>query len=264
MKEQYLEYVIARYIRSTEFDQQIGTQWIFYDQYDDISREIAFRAFAKENLIISSHAYRKSVDDIFDVLEKGGGIIFDGDEYSDRLFKLIVSKKDAAVDAFLSKHEVANRLNRIGSPGPEALARALKKIAAEDGQIYPSNDLQNEKAEEDFRALEELNTQAPASDRIVRLDHNQISELDDEIKTLVDEVESLNSIDGPDGFRNLIVGQLKAGRALIDEGVFRLYSIQVTLVNALTFLAKRYENELIGSLATSLLTALAIHLGIPQ
>lgn len=103
---------------------------------------------------------------------------------------------------------------------------------------------------------------APASSRIVSFDDNQIREFDEQASTLIDRVEEQNQL-GSAGLRELIVGQLKAGRELIRAGSARLYLIELTLLESLKFLAQRYERETIGALAAVLLTALAKHLGLP-
>jgi len=77
-------------------------------------------------------------------------------------------------------------------------------------------------------------------------------------------VEELNAIDGDPGLRAVVLGGLKAGRELIRAGAFKLYAIEVTLIEALKFLAKRYEHAAIGALASVLISALASHLGIPM
>jgi hypothetical protein len=103
---------------------------------------------------------------------------------------------------------------------------------------------------------------APASNRTVTFTDNQINELDELATGVIDAVAAQNQIDENPGLRELIVGQLKAGRELIRAGTFRLYVIEITLIETLKFLAKRYEREAIGGLAAALITALLKHMGI--
>ena len=132
--------------------------------------------------------------------------------------------------------------------GPEFLSRALAKLGVEEAA-----------------GTEKLPISAnsiPASDRTVNLNHNEMSEFDERTSELIDSVEKLNQIDDVPGFRELLIGQLKAGRELIRAGSFKLYVIQVTLIDTLKFLAARYEKEAVGALAAALLSALLQHFGM--
>ncbi|AEG48237.1 hypothetical protein Sphch_0542 [Sphingobium chlorophenolicum L-1] len=103
---------------------------------------------------------------------------------------------------------------------------------------------------------------APASDRIVNFNDNQISDLDSQTTQIIEAVSAQNQIDDEPGLREVILGQLKAGRELIRAGSFRIFVLEATLIQSLTFLVKRYEKEAIGALAAALLGALLKHIGI--
>lgn len=103
---------------------------------------------------------------------------------------------------------------------------------------------------------------APASDRVVTFSDNEISDFDIKTSEIISAVSAQNQIDGSPGLREILLGQLKAGRELIRAGSFKLYVLEVTLVQSLTFLAQRYEKEAIGALAAALLTTLLKHIGI--
>lgn len=103
---------------------------------------------------------------------------------------------------------------------------------------------------------------APASDRIVTFSDNQISDLDKQTTQVIEAVSAQNQIDNEPGLREVILGQLKAGRELIRAGSFRVFVLKATLIQSLTFLVKRYEKEAIGALAAALLGALLKHIGI--
>ncbi len=103
---------------------------------------------------------------------------------------------------------------------------------------------------------------APASDRIVNFNDNQISDLDEQTTRVIEAVSTQNQIDDEPGLREVILGQLKAGRELIRAGSFRIFFLEATLIQSLTFLVKRYEKEAIGALAAALLGALLKHIGI--
>lgn len=96
----------------------------------------------------------------------------------------------------------------------------------------------------------------PAADRIVTLSHNQMSSLDLSTGELVALVEQENSVDGDAEHRNLLVGQLKAGRELIRAQTFRAYLLYQTLLTTLGVLIDRYGTTAIGVAATKLLELL--------
>ncbi|VXD05304.1 conserved hypothetical protein [Sphingomonas sp. T1] len=103
---------------------------------------------------------------------------------------------------------------------------------------------------------------APASGRIVTFSDNQMSELDKQTSEVIDAVAAQNQIGGVAGLRELILGQLKAGRELIRAGSFRVYFLQLTLIQSLQYLVARYEKEVVGGLAAALIAALMKQIGI--
>jgi hypothetical protein len=99
--------------------------------------------------------------------------------------------------------------------------------------------------------------QAPASDRIVTLTDNQAEVLKGKTAELIEAFQKENAVDGEVGLRARIIGQLKAGNELLMSGIFSVQAMIFTMVSALNFLAKRYEKEIIGALASALLVELA-------
>lgn len=97
----------------------------------------------------------------------------------------------------------------------------------------------------------------PASDRVVTLSDNQQSELEETSSKLIEEVEKSNGINGDSTFRQIVLGQLKAGRELIRAKIFDAQIMYLTLIEILKILANRYDQAVIGSLAGSLLVELA-------
>jgi hypothetical protein len=150
----------------------------------------------------------------------------------------------------LLKHELFEDYKELGD---KWLKRALLGLRekVEKGEALESSDASS---------LQEHTI--PASDRTVTLNDNMAREFDDKTTEIISAVERENRIEGEEGLREVIVGQLKAGRELIRAGSFRLYVAQVTLLEALAFLAKRYEREAIGAMAAALLTALTNHFGL--
>ena len=119
-----------------------------------------------------------------------------------------------------------------------------------------------------YRSIPDSETKAeliglgiPASDRVVSLTHNQVSELELATTEIIEAVEDQNKIGDSKGVRELVLGQLKAGRELVRAGCVRAYLVHITLIETLSFLAKRYEKETIGALATALIDALLKYFG---
>lgn len=130
--------------------------------------------------------------------------------------------------------------------GGEWLDRALNGLKAHVGSeelTLDAGDLVNSET-------------APASDRVVTLSDNQSKDLESKASSLIQEFEKENSVDGDLGIRAKILGQLKAGRELLIAGVFSTHALFFTLITALSSLAKRYEKETIGALASVLLAEL--------
>lgn len=103
---------------------------------------------------------------------------------------------------------------------------------------------------------------APAADRFVRFSDNEIHEFEEKTTEIIESIEKLNSIGDKPGLREIILGQLRAGRELLRSGCFKVYLLEVTLIDALRNLAHKYKDDAIGALAAALVTALLKHLGI--
>jgi hypothetical protein len=97
---------------------------------------------------------------------------------------------------------------------------------------------------------------APASDRVVSLNHNQINEFERPLEDLVAKLQEDNGVpDSPD-LRERLLGEVKAGRELLRAGTFRAYLLYVTLIRALGELIERYKGHAIAMIAASLVDLL--------
>jgi len=96
----------------------------------------------------------------------------------------------------------------------------------------------------------------PASDRSVSLNHNQILTIEKPIDDVLVALTADNGDPDSPGLRERLIGQIKAGLELIRAGEFRLYLLQVTLIQALSELIAKYKNPSIVALANALLGAL--------
>jgi len=151
----------------------------------------------------------------------------------------------------LAKHELFDDYHELGTAWLKRALDGLRKRVEEAGSL------------DALRVQPGANAaEAPASDRIVSFSDNQVTELDTQTSDVIDAVAAQNQIDGDPGLREIVLGQLRAGRELIRAGSFRLYFLELTLIETLRFLAKRYEREAIGGLASALIAALLKHIGI--
>lgn len=111
----------------------------------------------------------------------------------------------------------------------------------------------------DIETGTEESEKIPASDRIVTLSDNQRTEFENVSLELIDEVEKSNGIDGDPTFRQIVLGQLKAGREMIRAQIFNVELMYLVMVEALKSLIKKYEGHVIGATATTLMELLIKH-----
>lgn len=102
---------------------------------------------------------------------------------------------------------------------------------------------------------------APASDRIVTLSHNQYAALSEPLDDVIEAVEQNNGIPEEPGFRERVLGQLKAGREFLKAGVFEGQLFYYTLVVGLKMLAEKYKDHAVAALASELVDLILQHLG---
>ena len=167
----------------------------------------------------------------------------------DDVIALLTRPSDYPNASALSKHPVFEDYSELGDGWLLRALTGLRQEIEEAGSL--AEYIQRGESKE-----------VPASDRVVRFTDNQIQTFDIQTSELIIGVEALNSLSDRNGLRELIVGQLKAGRELIRSGCVKVYLIQVTLIDTLNFLAKRYEHDAIGALASTLAVVLAKHLGL--
>jgi hypothetical protein len=104
------------------------------------------------------------------------------------------------------------------------------------------------------------NVPVPAADRVVTLNHNQHDLLDAASTDLIDTVARENAVDGDASLRDLILGQLKAGRELIRARVLNTHLLYTSLVSALGMLIEKYKGQALGHAARKLLDLLLEHI----
>lgn len=171
------------------------------------------------------------------------------------MYRLLHSPKGVL---WLESEEVHNLVPDLSAP---YLSRVLESLSGEDLLEYSQGTYAiSEKGilvvEQQFLdVVIDIVGPVPASDRVVTLNHNQISDADRSVSELVQELENDNGDPDQPGLRERLLGQIKAGRELIRGGQFRAYLLYETLVRALSELIKRYKNPTIVALANALLGA---------
>jgi hypothetical protein len=251
VKDSYINHVLEEFIADGNFQTVFGDGWIDEDEFIKLSPRIcdyAFRAYG----IDAGNKYADHARSIVEKMLESGGIAQHGDEYAGYWYKL----RNPAKQKYIEGRRAENPANKvIATLGEEALRRALAKIVEEDGL----------RASDDERPTDEISpadllagglSGVPASDRIVTLGHNQISETDASISEIVDALEEDNGNPHNPGLRERILGQIKAGRELIRAGEFRAYLLYEVLVRALGELVEKYGNPTIAALANALLGAI--------
>ena len=252
MKVDYVKLVLLQFMRSQEFDELWGTSWILDENYRDLARRSIGDAFDNQSILLGSQNYDEQFDELFEELVSGKAVAYDGDDYSDRWLKINFTHKNKLVDQSIANNAAQQRIGRLGS---EAFGRALRKIAKEDGHLYleaesgvPESSVSQEAGEEIQRA--------PASDRIITFNHNQVVLIEEPLDDLIEKVEKENGINGDGGLRDLILGRLKAGKELVRAAIFSAESLQLTLIVGLRMLVDQYGDHAISAAAGNLLALL--------
>ena len=119
-----------------------------------------------------------------------------------------------------------------------------------DGQAPLSADNQSD----------DLGGPIPAADRIVTLSHNQYAAISPVVDEVVDVVERDNGDPDSPGLRQIILGQIKAGRELLRAGVFNAHIFYLTMISGLQILVDRYGESALGEVAKKLLDVIAEHM----
>lgn len=244
--QSYIEYIFLDYLYSQEFDKLYCDRWIPSKDMDEAFKKSYFASFESYG-VIPPNADVDLIENIKSQFIENNVLQSAGDQYTGEHRRLPRVNKDDFVSRLRDLNEVKSTIDKLGA---DALASAISRIASERGW--------NDTPVVDTSASDNSvpDRTAPAADRIVSLSHNQVSEYEERASEIIASVEQLNVIEGEVGLREVILGQLKAGRELIRTGLFKVFVLEVTLLNALGFLAQRYEKEVIGALAAALMAEL--------
>lgn len=254
--EPYIEYVFLKHLQGADFDAVAGDQWIRTEDLKGLMTAAIGDAIRNYDYEVAGD-YKNLIEKHLLGLQNVGALASEGDDYTGLYSYLNVQAKDAYVRQALASGTIARRIDSLGDG---ALRRALSIIAQEEG--WASLALVGSDRSDEIGDVALTRDRVPASDRIVTFTDNQVSDFDQQVTVVIDAVAGQNQLDNNPGVRELVLGQLKAGRELIRAGSFRVYLIELTMIETLRFLSKRYEKELIGGLAAALLAALLKHIGI--
>lgn len=101
----------------------------------------------------------------------------------------------------------------------------------------------------------------PASDRLVSVSHNQYSAIDPPLAELVEAVERDNGLPDEPGFRERVIGHIRAGREFLRAGIFEARLFYMTMIVGLRMLCDKYKDHVIGAMASKLLDLILDQLG---
>jgi len=199
---------------------------------------------------------KKGCDDIIDAPEfthkmvedlvEAGAIVVERERFAGDYYVYKPEEYKRFRHSALNSSDVFHASRRIGPRFfPDVIAGYRDELAASD---RPDEPMQTDRV-------------APGSDRLVTFSHNQSADLEEKTNAIIREVAGKNTIDGPPGLREVIIGQLKAGLELIRMQVCRAYLLELTIIDALKFIIKRYEKEAVAAIASVLLAELVKHIG---
>ena len=199
----YADFLFFEYLLTEEFSAQVKGRWIEQTELEAILKNTMRQVFIGQGFEVGSVFDELVVENIDWLVEKRA-VATEGDNYTGVHYKFNINKSAESIGAFLGVHEVANRIKALG---PEALRRALSRMADEENwKVF----LPDSPESTSF-----VSPIIPASDRLVEIDHNSSNYRDlVELTEVADEaIRSSNSIE-EDG-RQWIRDHLKAGLALI-------------------------------------------------
>ena len=99
----------------------------------------------------------------------------------------------------------------------------------------------------------------PSMTTVVSLQPSEVAEFEEPLGDLESELKKSNGIADQDGLKELLLGQVRAGRELLRAGEIKSYVLYVTLFKALEELVRRYKDHVIGEAAKQLIALLVKH-----
>ena len=183
-----------------------------------------------------SRPYPWIAANIFDRLQQNGHFSVESNPVAGTYYSLGVEGIRSFRDQFVTNDEICRQAVMVGN----RLFTDIFSVYSEGGLPFDS-----------VQTI--MDVPVPASDRVVTLQHNQIVEIAEPLTQLIEQVEGSNGDPDVPGFRERILGQLKAGHELLKSGVFRAYFLYSILLTALNELVSRHRGKAIAVAAEALL-----------
>ena len=243
---EYADFLLAEELVSSHFDERFGDEWRTEEELTSLIHSAIEESFARHGYSVG-----RQFDDVaigyIPWLLTNGGLVKEGDAYTGNYFKLRVAQKNLILKKYIESQSVAKRIRTLRS---DALGRALRRLAEENSWTTVS--LAAGQAED----AATTSVAIPASDRIVTLNHNQADEIVAATDTVIDGLQTENSIDGDAELRDRFLGQLRASRELVRAQSVRAYLLYESVVGVLGALIERYKDQAIAEAAKKLLDLL--------
>lgn len=252
--EAYLKAVFVDHLLEGNFMANAAGKWLQDNKFTDRLIEDFQNCFASYGYVVDNASKLVAVN-LIEELTASGVIEADGDQYSGKFLNFKSDAFKAWAKTYKASDEFAMRIRRLGD---DAVAQALVAISSERMWGVRSPWLETE-IEMDEPGYFEL-IRAPASDRVVYLNDNQIHEIDSAANEVFEVLEKENSIDGDVGERSRILAQIEGARAFIRAGSVRAYLMYQALVAALAMLIEKYRGKALGQVASKLLDLLIEHI----
>ena len=160
-------------------------------------------------------------------------------------------------------------LINIGKIDNEQNADFLRALAGKEpllSKVFANSnfwkDLRNQSSQNDDAMIADAtNAAIPASDRIVTLSHNQYQAIEPETTKLIEQIENGNGVPDEPGFRERVLGHIRAGRELLRVGTFDAQLFYMSMIVGLKMLVEKYGDHALGALASKLLDVIVASIG---
>lgn len=247
----YADYLFFSWLAGPELSSAMASGWVLEEDIKELFRQQIRSTFVEYGYNVGN-TFDALADENFQYLLERNAFMKEGDKYTGVYVALRESAKNDAVRNFIQGHEVTNRVNALGDT---ALYRALSRLADEHGWSK-SESYSSDPVDPGAYVDTAFGNMAPAADRIVRLDDNQVKELDAAAKAVVDILVTENSIDGDIDLKDRFLGQIRATQELVRGHSVRAYLVYEAAVRVLGTLIERYKDQALAEAAKRLLDLL--------
>lgn len=181
---------------------------------------------------------------------------WDGQSIADDLFRLT---PEGICFVILNVETLVDQQYGLTEDIPDESVEPVWNIAQWLREVSPSDSIPLHSSE-----IDQTPTSAPASDRLVSINHNSkeftdaIASLEETIRAFRDD-HHLDNVIGQE--KKVLVSALENGKRLLDDTSIRIDAAFAFLVEPLRILARRYDQAVVGALAAAAITAILKLLG---